>query len=107
MKFGAEMGNLGVFAGGVDAVGEEDDAEVAYGICPYGCAGESERAKGLFAKVAAARTFAGGDRVPAECPGAVGRDIGACGELWNAPFGKGTCAEPGEQAFRQVLGCGK
>ena len=99
MKFGAEMGNLGVFAGGVDAVGEEDDAEVADGICPYGCAGESERAKGLFAKVVSTRTFAGGDRVPAECPGAIGRDVGAGGKLWNAPFGKVACAEPGEQAF--------
>ena len=59
MKFGAEMGNLGIFAGGVDAVGEEDDAEVAYGICPYGCAGESERAKGLCAKVVSTRTCAG------------------------------------------------
>lgn len=59
MKFGAEMGNLRVFAGGVYAVGEEDDAEVADGVCPYGCAGESEGAKGLFAKVAAARAFAG------------------------------------------------
>ena len=28
MKFGAEVGNLIVFAGGVYAVGEEDDAEV-------------------------------------------------------------------------------
>lgn len=53
------MGNLRVFAGGVYAVGEEDDAEVADGVCPYGCAGESEGAKGLFAKVAAARAFAG------------------------------------------------
>ena len=99
MKFGAEMDNLGVFAGGVYAVGEEDDAEVSYGISPYGCAGESERAKGLFAKVASARTCAGGDRVPAECPGAVEREVGTGGELWNAPFGKAACAEPGEQAF--------
>ena len=99
MKFGSEMGNLRVFTGGVYAVGEEDDAEVAYGVSPYGCAGESERAKGLFAKVAAARTFAGGDRVPAECPGTVGRDVGTGGELSNAPFGKVACAEPGEQAF--------
>ena len=59
MKFGAEMGNLIVVAGGVYAVGEEDDAEVAYGISPYGCAGETEDAKGFVAKVAAARTCAG------------------------------------------------
>ena len=59
MKFGAEMGNLVVLAGGVYAVGEEDDAEVSYRVSPYGCAGESEDAEGLFAKVAAARTCAG------------------------------------------------
>ena len=59
MKFGTEMGNLRVFAGGVYAVGEKDDAEVPDGVCPYGCAGESEGAKGLFAKVMAARTTAG------------------------------------------------
>ena len=59
MEFGAEMGNLVVFAGGVYAVGEEDDAEVSYGVSPYGCAGESEDAEGFVAKVAAARTFAG------------------------------------------------
>ena len=54
MKFGAKMGNLVVVAGGVYAVGEEDDAEVAYGVSPYGCAGESEEAEGFVAKVAAA-----------------------------------------------------
>jgi len=53
------MGNLIVLAGGVYAVGEEDDAEVSYGVSPYGCAGESEDAEGLFAKVATARTAAG------------------------------------------------
>ena len=59
MKFGAKMGNLNVLAGGVYAVGEEDDAEVPYGVSPYGCAGESEDAEGFVAKVAAARTCAG------------------------------------------------
>ena len=59
MKFGAEMGNLRVFAGGVYAVGEEDDAEVPDGVCPDGCAGEAEGTEGLFAKVMAARTAAG------------------------------------------------
>ena len=59
MKFGAEMGNLVVLAGGVYTVGEEDDAEVPYGVSPYGCAGESEDAEGVFAKVTAARTAAG------------------------------------------------
>ena len=59
MKFGTEVGNLIVLAGGVYAVGEEDDAEVAYGVSPYGCAGESEDAEGFVAKVAAARTCAG------------------------------------------------
>ena len=59
MKFRAEMGNLVVLAGGVYAVGEEDDAEVSYGVSPYGCASESEDAEGLFAKVTAARTCAG------------------------------------------------
>lgn len=101
------MGNLIVLAGGVYAVGEEDDAEVSYGVSPYGCAGETEDTEGLFAKVATARTCAGRNRVPAECPGAVGRDISASGKLWNAPFGKGVCTEPGEQAFRQVMCCGK
>ena len=107
MKFRAEMGNLIVLAGGVYAVGEKDDAEVSNGVSPYGCAGESEDAKGFVAKVAPARTCTGRDGVPAECPGAVGREVGAGGELWNAPFGKDACAEPGEQAFRQVMGCGK
>ena len=59
MKFGAEMGNLVVLSGGVYAVGEEDDAEVSYGVSPYGCAGESEDAEGFVAEVAAARTAAG------------------------------------------------
>lgn len=59
MKFGSEMGNLIVLAGGVYAIGEENDAEVPDGICPDGCAGESEGAEGLFAKVASARAFAG------------------------------------------------
>ena len=59
MKFGAEMGNLRVFAGGVDAIGEKDDAEVPYGVCPDGCAGEAEGTEGLFAKVVSARTAAG------------------------------------------------
>ena len=54
MKFGTEVGNLIVLAGGVYAVGEEDDAEVAYGVSPYGCASESEDAEGFVAKVAAA-----------------------------------------------------
>ena len=58
MKFWAEVGNLIVFAGGVYAVGEEDDAEVSDGISPYGCAGESEDAEGFVAEVATARTFA-------------------------------------------------
>ena len=59
MKFGAEVGNLIVLAGGVYAVGEEDDAEVSDGVSPYGCTGETEDAEGLFAKVATARTCAG------------------------------------------------
>ena len=59
MKFGAEMGNLIVLAGGVYAVGEENDAEVSYGVSPYGCAGETEDAEGMFAKVTTARTCAG------------------------------------------------
>ena len=59
MKFGAEMGYLIVLASGVYAVGEKNDAEISYGVSPYGCAGESEYAEGVFAKVAAARTCAG------------------------------------------------
>lgn len=51
MKFWAEVFNFRIIAGGVYAVGEEDDTEVSDGICPDGCAGESERAKGLLGEV--------------------------------------------------------
>ena len=53
VQHGAEGDELAVVAGGIHAVGEEDDEHVGFGIDPDGGAGEAGVAEGARGKIPA------------------------------------------------------